>query len=636
MKYALWTSSPESNTRHQRSEQYLTGKVKLCSILFFAVVFLMPLFLVINTSSTNSGVAFGHGRWDLQIEGGATSVTKRWVTLNNGTISGPPPAIACYDDDRDGSCDRDDYVPPTPMYYYASEFADFRDAQRKTYSTAPPFELSPKAELKRVYIKVVFSDSGYVIGSDTIYLNAVVTLGINRGAAITTTRKVRLTNEVSAIPDSYMAWEDGRPPQNPTWTSYDVAAEPEFTLSESAGLKTVHFKVKDANGRESPVASDTIELIGPKVTSFSINNNAQTTPSNEVTLNYTVTGNPTEYMTTFRDDFGTKLGTWQSYRVSPLDFTMSAVTGLKTVSFRVKNAEGVLSAEVYDTIELTGPKVTYFGINNGNASITSNRLPLNNRTTGSPTHYMASTSPNFKDGAWLPYSQSPTFTVSVTAGTKVVYFKVKNSSGIESPVVVDAIELTGPNVTSFSLDNGASDTNDRVVALTHRVTGSNPSHYVASESSTFGRGLAIWKSYVPSLTFTLSATAGRKMVYFMVKDSNGIVSPVMSDSIMLVGPSVLSFSIQGNDKLGTTSRTVTLKNVAMGNPAHYMASESPGFSGAVWQSSWSGDVPFTITTAGTGTKKVYFKVKNRYGVESLPVSGSITLLGLPVAKAGND
>lgn len=655
MKYALWTSYPGPDTRRQSFGQRLAWKVKLCLVLFFAVVFLMPWFLVINTSSANTYVAPGHGHWNLRIDLGAPSTDDRWVTLDND--SGPQGQFAsgttCYDDDRDGNCDRDvtpPPPPPTPMYYYASEsLAGLKVAQRKAYSTAPSFELSPTAGLKTVYIKIEFSDSGYAIGSDTIYLNTVITsFNINRGDASTTTRKVRLTNEVSAIPVSYRAWEDTRPP---TGLPYDSA--PEFMLSASAGLKTVHLEVTDANGNVSS-ASDTIELIGPSITSFSINGGDASTTSKWVRLYYTVADNPavtadnpTEYMTTFRDDFGTILGTWKPYRASPLDFELSVpglngVTGLKTVSFRVRNAEGVLSAEVYDSIELLGPTVTSFRINSGISSTTNNRLLLDNRTTGSPTHYMASTSSGFRNGTWLPYSAwptKPTFTVDVTAGVKTVYFKVKNNSGIESPVKVDSIELTGPKVASFSLDKGAFNTTDRVVTLDHSVTtGSNPTHYIASESSTFDRGLAIWKPYTPSLTFTLSATAGRKTVYFMVKDSNGIVSPVVSDSIMLVGPSVLSFSIQGDDKLGTTSRTVTIKNVAMGNPnpTHYMASESPGFSGAVWQSPCLGEIRFTINSAGTGTKKVYFKVKNSYGVESPLVSDSITLLSLPVAKAGND
>ncbi len=67
---------------------------------------------------------------------------------------------------------------------------------------------------------------------------------------------------------------------------------------------------------------------------------------------------------------------------------------------------------------------------------------------------------------------------------------------------------------------------------------------------------------------------------------------------------------------------VTLNNVCTGNPTHYMASESPSFSGASWQT-YSAAPSFTLSS-GNGVKTVYFKVKNGAG-ESAAVSDTITL-----------
>jgi hypothetical protein len=55
-------------------------------------------------------------------------------------------------------------------------------------------------------------------------------------------------------------------------------------------------------------------------------------------------------------------------------------------------------------------------------------------------YYMASESPSFAGGSWRFYSENPKFTLSAGAGTKTVYFKVKNRFG-ESPVVSDTITL---------------------------------------------------------------------------------------------------------------------------------------------------------------------------------------------------
>jgi hypothetical protein len=83
-------------------------------------------------------------------------------------------------------------------------------------------------------------------------------------------------------------------------------------------------------------------------------------------------------------------------------------------------------------------------------------------------------------------------------------------------------------------------------------------------------------------------------------------------------PSVSSFSINN----GSLSWNVTLNNVASNSPTQYMASESPSFSGASWQT-YSSAPTFTLSS-GNGVKTVYFKVRNSYG-NSSAVSDTITL-----------
>lgn len=76
-------------------------------------------------------------------------------------------------------------------------------------------------------------------------------------------------------------------------------------------------------------------------------------------------------------------------------------------------------------------------------------------------------------------------------------------------------------------------------------------------------------------------------------------------------PSLSSFQINGGAS-STESRTITLNNTTTGNPTEYMASESSNFSGANWQQ-YSTAPAFTILSAGNGTKRVYFKVRNSAG-----------------------
>jgi len=102
----------------------------------------------------------------------------------------------------------------------------------------------------------------------------------------------------------------------------------------------------------------------------------------------------------------------------------------------------------FRTALTTTPTVTYFKINNDAASTTSRTVTLNNTATGNPTQYIASESSTFSGATWQPYSTAPSFTLSPGNGTKTVYFKVRNSAGVESPVVSDSIILNESDTTA--------------------------------------------------------------------------------------------------------------------------------------------------------------------------------------------
>ena len=99
------------------------------------------------------------------------------------------------------------------------------------------------------------------------------------------------------------------------------------------------------------------------------------------------------------------------------------------------------------------PVVTYYAINDGNASTYTSTVTLSNAATGSPTHYMASESSTFRGAAWLLYSSAPTFTLSSKYGTKTVWFKVKNSIGESAPISdsINYVKTQAPAKQSFAL-----------------------------------------------------------------------------------------------------------------------------------------------------------------------------------------
>jgi metallophosphoesterase (TIGR03768 family) len=99
------------------------------------------------------------------------------------------------------------------------------------------------------------------------------------------------------------------------------------------------------------------------------------------------------------------------------------------------------------------------------------------------------------------------------------------------------------------------------------------------------------------------------------------ISPQLQDKINNIKPVVSSFKINGN-AASTKSQTVTLNNTVVGStPTGYLASEDPGFSGAVWLP-YSKAPSFTLSP-NTGVKTVYFKVQDGSGTESAVVHSSI-------------
>jgi cytochrome c oxidase assembly protein Cox11 len=217
---------------------------------------------------------------------------------------------------------------------------------------------------------------------------------------------------------------------------------------------------------------------------------------------------------------------WTFYSVQP-KITLSPGAGTKTIYFKVKNNLGE-SPVVSDTITVAGPSVTSFQINSGAGNTASRAVTLNNSASNIPTHYMASESSSFVGAKWTRYSVQPKFTLSVGAGTKTVYFKVKNSVD-ESGVVSDTITLQGPSVSLFQINSGSATAASPTVILNNSAS-NMPTQFMASESSSFVG--AKWTYYSVQPKFTVNSGGGAKTVYFKVKNSVG-ESPVISDSIQL-------------------------------------------------------------------------------------------------------
>jgi hypothetical protein len=118
-------------------------------------------------------------------------------------------------------------------------------------------------------------------------------------------------------------------------------------------------------------------------------------------------------------------------------------------------------------------------------------------------------------------------------GLKWSYTKDGSASAGSDAGWVDQLAwavCTAPVVTSLAISSGAASTTSQAVTLNNAGSG-NPTHYMASESSTFSG--ASWLAYSTSPSFMLSAGVGTKTVYFKTKNACW-ESPVVWDTIDLV------------------------------------------------------------------------------------------------------
>ena len=317
---------------------------------------------------------------------------------------------------------------------------------------------------------------------------------------------------------------------------------------------------------------------------------------------------------------------WLPYDSAPT-FFIDPVDGVKIIYFKVRTPSGVESDVAIDSIVIVlsndVPIVTRFEINNGVEQTTDRNVTLNNEATGGRTHYMASLNSQFRGAVWRDYSEAPTFQIQTGFGAKRIYFKVRNSAGVESEVVSDGIKISqneAPFITRLKINNGAEVTNNMTVRLNNTAT-RNPDDYMASENADFEG--AEWLPYVHRPNFTLSEENGVKEVFFRVRKGD-LVTPAVSDTIILERDetlSVTSFWIE-NGAESTNKREVTIKNKATGSPTHYKISENSDFKKSGWKP--YKEVFTYKLSKKKETKTLYFKVKKKKA-ESDPISATITL-----------
>jgi hypothetical protein len=529
---------------------------------------------------------------------------------------------------------------------------------------------------------------------------------INNNDLTTQSNQVKLNlsaSDKTGVTGYYVSEAQAEPDiDNPEWKSLDstpeYSADIDFELSEGLGEKTVYVWFKNGKKKISLPESDSIEVIGnsiPANGTIIINDGATSTYSDKVDLNITVTDSIeiTHYYVsenqldpkadTTATNPGWSEANWtiengtddSSKYSSKVPFYLSNDSGEKTVYVWFKNRVGGISSKVSDTIIFTDRPTGSVVINNDEATTTSPVVSLTLKYSGKTAvdyYYVADSpkSPEIDTQGWkstddIDKSNTVHFTLSNNPGEKQVYVWFKNRVGMISPVASDTIVLEGiPGApTDISINIKPEDTDlpsnevtlDRIVKLDifAQDTAGVIAYYISENSAiptaTITATNPGWISVasttdcsIVDLSFTLSRGLGEKTVYVWFKNSDGIISPAASDTIVLADTPAGEVVINGGEDT-SDSRKVTLKlTVSSGTPVtRYHVSESSTAPNAetVWNyitAKFPVEIFFEFGGEELGEKTLYVWFMNNGGMVSSVLSDTITLIDRPTGKVTID
>jgi hypothetical protein len=205
-------------------------------------------------------------------------------------------------------------------------------------------------------------------------------------------------------------------------------------------------------------------------------------------------------------------------------------------------------------LDTTAPAGTIV-INNGDA-ITADQvvtLTLTATDNNGVAYVMVSNQPDFLLGSWANYDKTMSWKLPEKLGPQTVYAKFKDTAGLVSPVVSDSIILDIHEEGfhgSILLNSGDAYSSNQTLNVTLDLIGGDAQTTVMlAEGQDFAG--ATWVPYASAMSIKVSNADGQATVYAKFKDRYGIVSPVVSDTIMIdtAAPTVTILTPKMNAKV---------------------------------------------------------------------------------------
>jgi hypothetical protein len=350
--------------------------------------------------------------------------------------------------------------------------------------------------------------------------------------------------------------------------------------------------------------------------SITVNSGATYSGSTSVTLSLSYTA----YGATITDVRYSNDGTfdtepWETPAATKA-WTLTSGDGSKVVYYRVRDSDGMYSTYTDSIILDTTAPSGSVTINGGASYTASTSVTLS--LTYSDVLSGISQVRYSNDGVWdtEPWEApaiTKAWTLPIGEGVKNVYYQVKDIAGMLSPTYSDSIyiDTTAPTG-SISINSGAEFTNSTSVllSLTYYDAGSGVS---AVRYTTDG----IWDTEpweAPSLTkaFTLWPLNAQQSVGYQIKDNVGLVSQILSDTIVLDDvPPYGKVIIDGGEEYATGQLgflSLTYSDATSGvEQVRY--SNDGVWDTEPWEFATNTRMGWSLTF-GEGTKTVYYQVRD--------------------------
>lgn len=418
------------------------------------------------------------------------------------------------------------------------------------YAAQVPVTLTPGGGSKTVLV-TVSDNAGNVslasmasVGLDQA-TPALVSVSVNGGAAFTNSANVTVSTIANDLGGSGLSQIQCRTDGGAFSAAVAYNASVSYLMAAGDGLKSVECKVIDGAGNESAVTADGITLdTGAPTGTFVINAGNPAFTNN---INTTLVFSPADGTgagVTHRcvSATGTPPTGPMDMCFQPIAFTsfpLAVGDGLKTLSVWFRDgANNVSAAPATDSITLdtVAPTISVMGAGlglAGGASSTNSLTPVFNHLASDATSGLAQvcTGEVFPPANCVPYTATPTASLTAGDGGKTVFIRVIDGAGNISATPSDVITLdqTPPTVTGLSINGGATYTNNLTVSLTSVATDAVQMQLSFDGALTFQPAVA----YGSPVNTTLPPGDGSQPVHMRVIDAAGNVSGNSLDSIII-------------------------------------------------------------------------------------------------------